>query len=223
MKIFEDLEAFIWRVPEVNNCNTYLISGITSLLIDPGHLQFFPQVNSELISIGMSTDDIRLVICTHGHPDHIEAVHLFKEKRDHTVVGIHKKEELLIKRLREQYQGMMGLDSPDIKFDILFKEGELRVGKHEFLVLHTPGHSPGSICLYWPERKALFTGDLIFYQGVGRTDLPGGDPVKLKESIQKVRALDLELILPGHGELVVGKEEVLKNFQFIEKVFFEYL
>ena len=85
------------------------------------------------------------------------------------------------------------------------------------------GHSPGSVALYWPEEKALFTGDLIFRGGVGRTDLPGGNGADLKQSIKRLVELDIEWILPGHGDLVSGGAEVRANFNHIEQVFFNYV
>jgi glyoxylase-like metal-dependent hydrolase (beta-lactamase superfamily II) len=87
----------------------------------------------------------------------------------------------------------------------------------------TPGHSPGSICLYWPAKKALFTGDVVFNQGIGRTDLPGGSGEQLKNSIQRISRLDVEYILTGHGNIVAGKEAVQENFKKIEAVWFNYL
>ena len=79
-------------------------------------------------------------------------------------------------------------------------------------VFHTPGHSPGSVSLYWPDKKVLFTGDLIFKDGVGRTDLPGGDSSLLKESIKRLKGLEIEWLLPGHGDMVSGAKEVRANF-----------
>jgi hydroxyacylglutathione hydrolase len=90
-------------------------------------------------------------------------------------------------------------------------------------VLAAPGHSPGSICLYWPEHRVLFTGDLIFSQGIGRTDLPGGDGGLLKESINRLAGLNVEYILSGHGEVIQGKKEVEDNFRMIENDWFDYL
>ncbi len=87
-------------------------------------------------------------------------------------------------------------------------------------VIHTPGHSPGSVSLYWHEKKALFTGDVVFKQGVGRTDLPGGNGEILKESIKRLSHLDVEEMLPGHGEIVSGGELVKTNFQEIERLWF---
>jgi glyoxylase-like metal-dependent hydrolase (beta-lactamase superfamily II) len=87
----------------------------------------------------------------------------------------------------------------------------------------TPGHSPGSLCLYWPDKKALFTGDLVFFQGVGRTDLPGGNGKELKKSIQRISHLDTEYLLTGHGEIVIGQEAIKENFQKIQAYWFNYL
>jgi hydroxyacylglutathione hydrolase len=92
-----------------------------------------------------------------------------------------------------------------------------------FEVIQTPGHSPGSICLYWPDKKILFTGDVVFNQGIGRTDLPGGNGKELKESIKKISRLDAEYLLPGHGDIVSGREAVKTNFANIERDWFHYL
>jgi len=91
------------------------------------------------------------------------------------------------------------------------------------MVLHTPGHSPGSVSLYWPEQKLLFTGDLIFKDGLGRTDLPGGDGNLLKESIKRLAGLDVEWVLPGHGDIISGAAEVKTNFDQLEQVWFNYI
>ena len=92
-----------------------------------------------------------------------------------------------------------------------------------FQVLLAPGHSPGSICLYWPDKRVLVTGDVVFNQGIGRTDLPGGNGKLLKESIKKLAALEVEYLLPGHGEIVAGKKSVDANFNIIETQWFGYL
>jgi glyoxylase-like metal-dependent hydrolase (beta-lactamase superfamily II) len=69
----------------------------------------------------------------------------------------------------------------------------------------------------------LFTGDLVFKEGLGRTDLPGGDGSKLKESIKRLAGLDVEWLLPGHGEIISGTEKVRKNFTEIEQFYFAYV
>ncbi|HQN20182.1 MAG TPA: MBL fold metallo-hydrolase, partial [Syntrophobacteraceae bacterium] len=103
------------------------------------------------------------------------------------------------------------------------QEGDLVVKGMLFRVIHTPGHSPGSISLYWPEQKALFTGDVIFKDGLGRTDLPGGNGSTLKKSIRKLAELDVECLLPGHGDVILGAEQVRMNFQRVERTWFAYI
>jgi len=103
------------------------------------------------------------------------------------------------------------------------QEGDLVIGDKAFQVILTPGHSPGSVCLYWPEKKALFTGDVVFSQSIGRTDLPGGSGRQLKESIMRLAELDVDILCPGHGDVVTGRENVKKNFQMIRDFWFNYL
>jgi hydroxyacylglutathione hydrolase len=121
--------------------------------------------------------------------------------------------------MAERYRQDPGIPEPDF----FLQEGELKVGSNSFRVILTPGHSPGSVCLYWPAQKVLFTGDVVFNQGVGRTDLPGGNGKLLKESIQRLAAFDSEYLLSGHGEIISGAENVRANFQMIEREWFGYL
>jgi len=87
-------------------------------------------------------------------------------------------------------------------------------------IYHTPGHSPGSVSLYLPDSKALIAGDVIFQAGVGRTDFPGGNGKLLKRSIDRLAMLDTEHLLPGHGDLVKGKERVKRNFDYVADVYY---
>jgi hydroxyacylglutathione hydrolase len=90
-------------------------------------------------------------------------------------------------------------------------------------VIHSPGHSPGSVCFFWPDEKVLFTGDVVFKGGIGRTDLPGGNGQALKESIKRIATLDAEYVLSGHGDIVTGKDGVKANFEEIENFWFGYI
>jgi len=213
MQIFDGLHAFIWRVYTQNNCNTYLIDGKLKIIIDPGHRHLFDSVRRNLAALNISTDQIDVAIVTHGHPDHLEAVQGLNET---ILFAMNDEEHRFISELAGQY-----FKIPEPHF--FLREGNLVIGEERFEVIATPGHSPGSICLYWPAKKALFTGDLIFNQSIGRTDLPGGNGGMLKESIEKVSGRDIEYLLCGHGEIVEGKEEVKANFQKIRDYWFDYL
>lgn len=219
MQLFDDLHAFLWRDPMTNNCNTYFINGEIKLLVDPGHFALFDHIRDELAQLSLGPQDMDLVIITHGHPDHVEAVKAFLDAS--TLIAISSTEMDFIERVAPQYGHES--DAKAFKPDILLQEGDLVVGENSFTVIHTPGHSPGSCCIYWPARKVLFTGDLIFNQGVGRTDLPGGDGDLLKGSIIKLSLLDVEYLLPGHGDIVTGRERVNRNFKDVERTWFPYV
>ena len=114
--------------------------------------------------------------------------------------------------------------------DFYLEEGDLSLGKESKLnlqILHTPGHSPGSISLYWPDNRVLITGDVLFYVGVGRTDLPGGDGKLLKQSVERLSELDIEYVLPGHstqfGAMIKGVNNVKQNFASVRLSYFHML
>jgi hydroxyacylglutathione hydrolase len=219
MKLSEILHAFVWRDPTANNANTYLINGSKKILIDPGHNHLFGNVKDHLAKLSITLQDIDVILLTHGHPDHVEAVRSFSSPL--AIIALHETELTFIKTLAPHYG--VAMDITNFEPPLLLREGKLLVGDLTFQVIHAPGHSPGSICLYWPQEKALFTGDVIFYQGIGRTDLPGGDGEALKESIRRLSKLEVEHLLPGHGEVVSGAPLVKRNFSEVERVWFQYI
>ena len=120
------------------------------------------------------------------------------------------------------FEGMsQGLTN--FRIDFYLKEGGLHLGKETFEIYETPGHSPGSLCLYWPKQKVLFAGDVIFRGGIGRTDFLEGNPEALKKSIERMSQLETEILLPGHGEILSGRDLVLQNFEWIRQNFYPYL
>jgi glyoxylase-like metal-dependent hydrolase (beta-lactamase superfamily II) len=219
MKILDNLHAFVWSNPTSNNCNTYLIDGEKRILVDPGHHHLFSHVRDGLTGLSLSPQDIDMVIFTHGHPDHIESIKIFADTS--TIIAVHEAEMAFIREVAQHYGEALGISH--FEPQILLREGDLKVGDLTFRVTHTPGHSPGSICLYWPEKKVLFTGDVVFNQGIGRTDLPGGNGQELKESIKRISQLDVDYLLPGHGDIVSGADGVKNNFKVIEDYWFAYL
>ena len=181
MWISDNIYGFIWESMTQNNCNTYLIDGPTRILIDPGHLSLFGHVQEGLEKLNFDPKDIGLVLCTHAHPDHMEAVQRFKDTS--VPFTLHELEWELVKAMLNHSGSTFKVRPEEIRPDFLLKEGDLSVNGIDLKVFHTPGHSPGSVCLYWPDKKVLFTGDLIFKEGLGRTDLPGGNGLKLKEHL----------------------------------------
>jgi len=222
MELTPDLHAFLWTSPSANNCNTYLISAHgKNILIDPGHAPYFDHVRQGLRQQGLSIEDIDLIVCTHAHPDHIEAVRLFAEAP--ALFTLHTAEWKLIQDMAPYMAASMNIDLAQFTPDFFLTEGQLKVGDVDLAVYHTPGHAPGAVTLHWPAAKALFTGDLIFKGGLGRTDLPGGNGKLLKDSIRRMASLDAHWLLSGHGDVIAGTEAVKANFEQVERAWFSYI
>jgi hydroxyacylglutathione hydrolase len=221
MELETGLYAYLWQSAYENNCNTYLIRAEVTVLIDPGHSHHIPNLFHQMEGDGVSPEEVDLIIVTHSHPDHLEGLEAFRDKS--VKIAINREEQRYLKENGKLLFEMMGLPMPPFRIDFYLKEGELRLGKETFHVYQTPGHTPGSLSIHWPERRALFTGDLVFYEGIGRTDFPEGNPRLMRESLERMSRLDTELLLPGHGEVVRGKEFVLQNFDFIRQNFYAYL
>jgi hydroxyacylglutathione hydrolase len=219
VKIFDNVHAFLWQDMMTNNCNTFLINGSKKVLIDPGHYQLFRHVEDHLSRLSLTPEDIDVVIITHCHPDHMESAMVFS--RHSTMTTIHQTEMEFMRNMSAQYGEAAGMAS--LEPDFLLQEGDLIPGDITLQVILTPGHSPGSICLYWAEKKVLFTGDVVFNQGVGRTDVPGGSGKQLKKSITRISQLEVDYLLPGHGEIVTGRQAVQNNFTQIKNFWFAYL
>ena len=159
---------------------------------------------------GLSPDAVDLILTTHSHPDHIEGLEAFLDKPVKMAMS-REEERYLLESGKHPFEEM-GQPLPKFRIDFYLKEGNLRLGEKRFDIIETPGHSPGSLSIYWPERKALFTGDVVFHGGIGRTDFLEGDPKALMESIERLSRLETEMVLPGHGEIVLGRKAVLENF-----------
>jgi glyoxylase-like metal-dependent hydrolase (beta-lactamase superfamily II) len=110
-----------------------------------------------------------------------------------------------------------------MQINLPLDEGKINLGDQEFKIILAPGHSPGSIGLYWPAQKALFSGDVIFKENIGRTDFSGGNGALLKKSIISFSELDLELLFPGHMGIVIGRDKVQDNFNIVIQNVFPYI
>ncbi len=217
MKLLDDIYVYPWTSYEANNCNALFIDGVMPALIDPGHLNFVGHIASGMAKDGRNIQAVKLIIGTHSHPDHIEAADSFDAG---TMRAIGKAEFDYMAGGGKELFMMTGCEMPKRPFSFFLNEGTFNIGDKMFQVFLTPGHSPGSLCLYWEEKKLLISGDTLFYMGVGRTDLPGGDIDALKQSIKKLSALEIEYLVPGHGEIVKGRETIEKNFKVIIEEFF---
>jgi glyoxylase-like metal-dependent hydrolase (beta-lactamase superfamily II) len=130
---------------------------------------------------------------------------------------------------REQYGAKVAIHEAEARIyemmggaaDLLLREGELELGEMSLKILHSPGHSPGHITIYWPREKALIAGDVIFYGSTGRVDLPGGNAGQLKQSIERLSELEIEVLVCGHPYghpgLLRGADEIQQNFDTIKR------
>ena len=197
--------------PLESNC--YLIVDEHSkeaLVIDPGD-----ESDRIIDFIHENNLHIKYIVCTHAHFDHVGALSDIKHETGASIV-IHQEEQEIYRNTRKQAV-LWGFEIDDLpEPDMFVSEGnELGIGGLRFKILHTPGHSPGGICLFG--EGVLIAGDTLFAGSVGRTDLLGGNLDMLKDSFKRLMSLpDQTEILPGHGpETTIGKEKK-ENFFSLE-------
>ncbi len=196
------------------NCRL-IIDQVSSaaVMIDPG--TDVAELHKAFVKSGAKSLEIWL---THSHIDHCGAVQELKRLTGAKLFA-HQAEEFFrqnIAALASRYGFPHGryLNCPEP--DIFLEGGEtLSIGAHKAKVFFTPGHSPGHLCYYFPDAKAIFAGDLVFQGSVGRTDLPGGDSQTLMQSISEhfLTLPDDVVVYSGHGpDTTVGAERVSNPF-----------
>lgn len=183
---------------EVGNLSVfaYLLAGDkggAGLVIDPAD-----EIDEIIALADRQKIKIKYILNTHAHVDHIMGNDEMKTRTGAQIL-IHEEDALRLTRVSPDRFSMFG-GRPSPPADRTVKDGDLiQVGDLSLKVLHTPGHSPGAICLYL--NNCVFTGDTLFVGGVGRTDLPGGSGEVLLHSIQtKLMTLpDETIVYPGHN------------------------
>ncbi len=190
--------------------NTYIIGDEATkqaIVIDPG------DESDRIIEIIKDRGlQVHSIICTHTHFDHVGAVGDIKKATGARIL-IHKEDQQVYETAKDQ-AAFWGYDLDDIpQPDGYIDEGDnIQVGSINFKVMHTPGHSPGGICLYG--GGVLITGDTLFKGSVGRTDFPGGSMEELKKSFRRLLGLpENTKVYSGHGpESTVGMEKRTNYF-----------
>lgn len=156
---------------------------------------------------------VKQIVVTHAHIDHVGGAMQLKRLTGAPVL-LNQNDYALLKMLDVQ-AAWIGMKAPEnVTIDGSIGTGDkVSAGKLTADVLHTPGHTEGSICLYFPAEKILIAGDTLFAGSIGRTDLPGGSMEKIMESLHgTVLALpDDTVVVPGHGELTTIGEERESN------------
>jgi glyoxylase-like metal-dependent hydrolase (beta-lactamase superfamily II) len=187
--------------------NCYLFfdeAGRRCLVIDPG-----AEAERILALIAAETLLPQAVVLTHAHPDHLEAAAAVTG-HFRIPLWVHEADEKLLRSpAGRQLAAMFGVEPP-LASRLLHDGDRLGAGSLELAVVHSPGHSPGSILLHG--AGLLFTGDTLFRGDVGRTDLPGGSEEELRRSLDRIRQFPpATVILPGHGPASVLEQELLDN------------
>jgi len=192
-------------------CNCSVIGDEASrkaIVIDPGD-----DVADVLAIVQKHNLKVQQIIITHAHIDHVGGAKKLQAATGAAVL-LNQNDYALLKMLDMQaaWLGMAPVGKVEID-ESVGQADKIRVGSLSADVLHTPGHTEGSVCLYFPLEKKLIAGDTIFAGSIGRTDLPGGSFEKIIQSLhEKVLALpDDTIVIPGHGELTTIGEERESN------------
>jgi hydroxyacylglutathione hydrolase len=206
------------------NCYIYSNGKKECIVIDPGGSEL--RIVSNINMLKMIPAGIAL---THGHFDHTAAAgklkNFYGKEGIDIPIAIHKADKSFLGKKAEKTNREtlinLGLDDPDEyrdffsdlpEPDVILKEGDM-VFNTDLVVLETPGHTKGSICLYSEKDALLFSGDSLFFMGIGRTDLPGGDEKTLIDAIRnKLLTLPPETrVFPGHGLDTTIEREIKGN------------
>ena len=188
--------------------NVYLLEDDDPIVVDAGTGM---GIDSTLRAISevLPLKSIGRIVLTHSHYDHIGGAKALSEATGASIF-LHEAEAEPLRAgdMSLTVSGMFGRGVDDIDVETLVEGQRLECGTATLEVLHTPGHSPGSISLFDPETKSAVVGDTVFCDGgVGRWDLPGGDLAELRSSLKRLRALELRNMYPGHGFYAEGNAE----------------
>lgn len=177
------------------NCYILISREKKAFIIDPGDcgekiLKFIKEENIE----------VKYILNTHGHFDHTGANNIKMQMKNEVLLGIHKNDLAYLSNNHLNLSALFGVEKIHANPDLILHDNQIinLTNKISIKVIHTPGHTPGSVCFKF--KNYLFSGDLLFCNGVGRTDLPGGDEHLLLKSLKKICQIGRNtIILPGHG------------------------
>ena len=180
------------------------------IVIDPGD-----DIDHVLQAVRKHKLTIKQIVITHAHIDHVGGAMKLRTATGAPIL-LNKNDHALLKMIDVQ-AAWIGMRSPGpVEIDQSIDDQDLiKVGNLQASVLHTPGHTQGSICLYFPAEKKLIAGDTLFQGSIGRTDLPGGNFEQIIDSLHsRLLALpDETIVVPGHGAITsIGEERETNPF-----------
>jgi glyoxylase-like metal-dependent hydrolase (beta-lactamase superfamily II) len=221
MEIIEGIHRVDEASANIAHANVYLVvNGKELTVIDTGTSGNAQKTAAYIQKLGFQPTDVKTIILTHSHIDHMGSVKELKELT-HAKLAVHIEDadyvsgkKPLPKPKNILFRAAASFIKPAFaEADVTLKDGDKIEG---LTVIHVPGHTPGSIALLDEEKKVLFAGDTIRYDGEKVSGAPEQlsiDPDKLKESIRKIAALNFDILLPGHGEtLKPNASDEVKKF-----------
>ena len=194
-------------------CNCTVLGDETTheaVVIDPG--DNIPDILARLTKHGLT---LRQIIVTHAHIDHVGGAVLLRKATGAPVL-LNQRDIPLLEMMDVQ-AGWLGVETPSVAPPDASAEDGMVVGLATLpaQVLHTPGHTPGSICLHFADKDLLIAGDTLFAGSIGRTDLPGGDGRQILHSLRSRLLVlpDTTRVIPGHGhDTTIGEERQSNQF-----------
>jgi glyoxylase-like metal-dependent hydrolase (beta-lactamase superfamily II) len=197
----------------------YYVASEKPVIIDTGTGRRNEEILEKLNGL-KALDKVEKIILTHNHADHSGGAADLSEELGVPVLA-HELDGIAVAEGNSELTGavMFGFDMKKLEVTYLKADDTIDCGDVKFEVIHTPGHSPGSITLYDKQTKSIFCGDLAFMDGgVGRWDLPGGDYRELVRSYEKIIKLELENFYPGHGPGAEGSadEYVKLSYKYLK-------
>jgi len=198
-------------------CNCSIVADETTreaMVIDPGD-----DIEDVLALIAKHNLQVKQIVITHAHIDHVGGAMKLRAATGAPIL-LNQNDYALLKMLDVQ-AAWIGMETPaPVEIDQSITTGDIvKAGSHTASILHTPGHTEGSICLYFAAEQKLIAGDTLFAGSIGRTDLPGGSMQKIMQSLHgTVLALpDDTVVVPGHGPLTTIGEERENNPFLIQR------
>jgi hydroxyacylglutathione hydrolase len=194
-------------------CNCSIVGDETSreaMVIDPGD-----DIDDIMRIVARHGLTVKQIAITHAHIDHVGGAMKLKRLTGAAVL-LNQNDHMLLKMLDVQ-AAWIGVRPPEnVSIDQPLVSGDVvKAGALEATVIHTPGHTEGSVCLYFSSEKKLIAGDTLFAGSIGRTDLPGGSYDKIIGSLhgQLMQLPDETIVIPGHGDLTtIGQERETNPF-----------